>query len=118
MTTELIVRTSAVIRTLARAGQYGHSRTPRNYYMSQGYCAWYWSCSPFSGVTLPEWDHAAEVLARYHRLVQWAVEVLPGWTDVRTLSYMDNSEEREQVCKCGLHVRRVMVRPPSGDACF
>ena len=121
---EVKVRTSAKLKALAARGQHGHPRTPRTFYISEGYHSWYWdapkgrTAGAAEVETVAEWDTLARVLSRYHRYVQWATEVLPGWRTVRTISYMDNSSEEEQVCKCGLHTRRVMVTPPSGDLCF
>lgn len=110
-------RTSIAIKTLAAQGQYGHPRTPRDFYMTPGYCAFYWG-HPATGTTQVRWDHMAAVLERYHRLIQWADETLPGWREVSRVHYMDNSVESVQVCRCGAHTRRVMLKPPSGDACF
>lgn len=120
MNTELkLKRTSEKLKDLARDGQYGQPRTPRTFLMSPGYAGWYWGRSPFSGTTLAEWDHMAAVLNRYRRLAIWAEEVLPEWRNAGpAISYMDNSIEQRQVCKCGLHTRTVMITPPSGDACY
>lgn len=112
-----IVRTSEAIKKLAAQGQYGQARTPRNFYMGADFCSFYWG-HPATGTTFEQWKHMAAVSDRYHRLVNFATEELPGWTETSKSSYADNSVESNQVCKCGQHTRRVMVTAPNGDRCF
>lgn len=105
-----------LIRTLSKRGQYGHARTPHNFYMQGGYSARYWSGT--GQESQAEWDKASQVLARYHRYVDYCTNTLPGWHTTSLINYMDNSTEARQVCKCDLHTRTVQLTPPSGDLCF
>ncbi len=108
---------AAALRALAARGQYGQTRVPRNFHMSEGdYCTYYWSNA--------KWDHSfeqynamARLLARYKRFVHFVEEVLPAWRTVDHISYMDNSRDAVQVSRDGRE-RRVQVTAPHGDVCF
>ena len=104
------------IRDHARAGQYGHSRTPRNFYMGTSYCSFYWD-NHGRFKSHKEWIAAATLLGRYQRFVQYMTEVLPEWKEVRKVLYMDNSTEVEEVDRHG-NTRRRQTVAPSGDACY
>lgn len=92
-------------------------RQSRWHVVTEGYCAWYWA-NPQIATTEAEWNKAAELSQRYLQYKAYCEEVLPAWTEVRRVSYADNSVESEQVCKCGQHRRIVMLEAPSGDLCF
>jgi len=104
------------LRKLAARGQYGHSRTPANYYMTGGYCEYYWSHSTDLFPTLAEWDKAAALLDRYHRLLQWADTNL--WQDTGKPTYWgDNSVSIQQVHVQTGKTRTRMITAPHGDVC-
>jgi hypothetical protein len=107
---------SKLLVTIARRGQYGHSRTPRTFYMGDGYCEYYWSSSN-RDVTFEQWQKIAKLSKRYHRYVHYVEEVLPAWKTVENVYYADNSIEAVQRDRHG-RTRQVMTKAPGGDACF
>lgn len=54
---------------------------------------------------------------RYEEIVHYLREVEPQWTEGPVINYADNSIERTDTDKYG-NTRRVMLKAPSGDACF
>lgn len=54
---------------------------------------------------------------RWMEIVHYLREVEPEWVEGKEFHYMDNSVERHDTNKYG-QTRRVMLKPPSGDACF
>ena len=119
-------RLAEVLRDAAAAGQYGHSRTPDNFYLRDprdktGPGATYWIRKGLNGrdagLTDAEVLRLGELAARYRRLVHLAREVWPHWEAVGRVHYADNSIEEEQVARDG-RTRRVMVLAPGGDRCF
>lgn len=62
-------------------------------------------------------DAMYRAMTRYKEIVHYLREVEPEWTEGEEIHYMDNSVERHDRDKYG-NTRRVMVKYPSGDACF
>lgn len=54
---------------------------------------------------------------RWSEIVHYLREVEPEWVQGKETHYMDNSIERTDTNKYG-QTRRVMLKHPSGDACF
>lgn len=120
---------SAMVRALAKRGQYGHSRSPRNFHMAEGYCAYYWH----SGHAYIEgegwvpivpdqatWDRCVRLLRRYHAFVQHMENVAPGWVEVRRIHWADNSIEATEEATRGSRVGECRTRQlvaPHGDIC-
>lgn len=103
---------STQIRMLAERGQYGHRRTPRNFYMTEGGCSYYWHNGGIIN-SQRDWDRACRLLARYHSFCA-SVE---GWTNTgSTRYYADNSVMAEQRSRQGA-VRWVYAVAPNGDCC-
>jgi len=113
------VSLAGILKELARRGQYGHSRTPDDFYISPGGHSYYWSHSRDLGVTSQAmWDRLAELSARYRRFVNYCHEVMPGWKDTGNVRrWADNSVEKEQASS-DRTTRWVMVDGPHGDVCF
>lgn len=116
---------AAQLIALAKRGQYGHSRSPKNFYMSDpddnkagnGYCDYYHSWAHWD-MTFEQWRKIARLSKRYRRLIHYITEIKPQWKDTaeRTL-WGDNSVDVVQVSITG-QKRTVQVKAPSGDACF
>jgi len=108
---------AAYLRRLAAGGQYGHSRKPDNYYMSDSYCSFYWN----SHGIVPDhetWEKVARLSKRYLSFVSYCREVYPQWQDLETIHWADNSVEKiQQSLILGIN-RRVLVKAAGGDACF
>jgi hypothetical protein len=108
------MKLAAGIRTLAKRGQYGHSRHPRNFYMSEGGHSYYWDNQRIFA-SQAEWDRACRLLARYRRFC----EFVEGWSEVpgSRAYYADNSTQCTQISRAG-KTRNVVLCGPGGDACF
>jgi hypothetical protein len=122
------------LRELAFKGQYGWSRSPKNFLMGDPdqvmtygsfkgrvdpnahFCQYYWSLAR-TEMTFEEYKRVARLSCRYRRLVEYVTEVLPQWQTVREVHCGDNSVEVIQQSIDG-RTRQVMVRAPSGDVCF
>lgn len=109
-------KNASLLRELARKGQYGHSRTPRNYYMCESYCDYYWSRAT-SMMTYEQWKAVYRLSTRYHRMIGYVTEVLPEWEDGKKIYYADNSISMVQHGKDGQE-RTIQIKPPSGDLCY
>jgi len=100
------------IKALAQLGQYGHSRHPRNFYMGEGGCSYYWD-NHGTFKTQSEWDRAVRLLNRYHRFCAF----VEGWKSTGEKRYWaDNSTEVREVSRQGKERWMVLVAP-NGDAC-
>lgn len=109
---------AAMLRKLAHAGQYGHSRTPRNYYMTTSYCSFYWDNH---GRFVPDhetWVRVAALSARYHRFCMYVEETAPRWVEVNRTYWADNSVDSHQVSADGTQTRTVQLTAPHGDVCY
>ncbi len=105
---------SVKVRQLAKRGQYGHSRTPRDFYMSEGGCSFYWGNGGIIK-TVEEWDRACRLLTRYRRFYAF----IQGWQDVPgTVTYWaDNSRTVKQVSRQGV-IREHQLVAAGGDVCY
>lgn len=128
-TTLRMTHLRTLLVSLARKGQYGHSRTPKNFYMGDPdrlvagkrdphtlYCEYYWSWAKFD-MTYEQYQRVARLSCRYRRFVHYVTEVLPAWQPVREIHFADNSVEVVEVSRDGVERQR-LVRAPGGDACF
>ena len=77
----------------------------------------YWVAREYD-LNWDELQQAVELSRRYLSYCDYCNEVLPEWKEVSHISWGDNSETSEQVCKCGKHKRSVPVTAPHGDICF
>jgi hypothetical protein len=109
------MRLALLLRILASRGQYGHARSPRGYYMSEGYCSFYWDnrgvCPDY-----PTWRRVARLSSRYLRFCYHVSEVMRGWRQVEEIHHADNSVEVVEVSTSG-ETRRRMTLAPGGDTC-
>ena len=104
------------LRELEKKGrlyQYGHSRTLKNYYISDSY---YWfSLKEF--FTAEEHEKILKLTKRYRKFCYHVKEVSPKWKTINKIHFADNSVEAEQQDKYG-NIRRIMETAPHGDVCF
>lgn len=101
------------IRKLARRGQYGHSRQPRDFYMTEGGCSFYWD-NAHTFTSQKEWDRACRLLNRYRRFVAF----VEGWKNTGERAYYaDNSVMARQVNRQG-DDRWICEVAAGGDVCF
>lgn len=106
---------SEKLRIIAKRGQYGHSRTPANFYMVGEYCSYYWShCTDI--VTFEEWQKLAKLSKRYHRYLSWYKKNM--FVQGEKTYWMDNSVTAEYIhIETGETEIRTLVAP-GGDICF
>ncbi|MFC1418708.1 hypothetical protein [Streptacidiphilus cavernicola] len=65
---------------------------------------------------LPTWDAMVAAQQRYRQILHQLREVDPGWVDVKTINYMDNSTVLVQRAADG-RTREVTLVAPHGDLC-
>jgi hypothetical protein len=68
-------------------------------------------------ITAEDLGAVFDLLRRYKSVAHYFAEIEPDWKVVETIPFMDNSVEEVQQDKRG-NRRRVMTKPPSGDACY
>lgn len=112
-----VMRIAEAFRVIAARGQYGHSRTPANFYVCADYCSYYWSGATHI-ITYDQWKQLAALAVRYHSFLHYMKEVRPRWVVVERINYADNSVEAVQRSELTGDTRRVMEKAPSGDLCF
>lgn len=106
-----------LLRAVAERGQYGHRRTPKDFFMTGTYCEYYWSaCTDL--MDYETWQKLSKFAARYRRFVNYYEEIFPEWEETKKVTYADNSTDSVQVSKKLGKIRRVQVEAPWGDACF
>ena len=102
------------LRAIAKRGQYGHSRTPANFYMSDSYCSYYHSRAK-DLVSFEEWQKIARLSKRYHRFVRWYKENM--YTKGKVTYWMDNSISAEYTNVETGKTETRMIEAPHGDVC-
>jgi len=76
------------------------------------YCSYYWS-SLKHNIGFESYKKAVRLANRYRRFHRYCTEVLPEWTTVDEIHYMDNSVYATQIAKDRVTTRRVMIKPSS-----
>lgn len=103
------------LRKIAARGQYGHSRTPANFYMFEDYCSYHWSnCTRM--VTFEEWQKLARLSHRYHRYLAWYKKNM--FIKGEETYWMDNSISAVYTNILTGETETRMLKPPGGDICF
>jgi hypothetical protein len=110
------MKLSNLLKEIAKLGQYGQSRNPKSFFISDSYCDYYWSPGKMK-CDFDTWKKLAVLSARYQRFVNYIEEIKPEWKIINTMYFADNSIAVEELSKMGTSRQR-MTHFPHGDVCF